>query len=75
MRRIGSLLTAALAALLIAGCALVGKPEPNAGVASAHPGLYLNEKGKVKAGRPSLNGELAAGIPGHPPCARRLPRG
>ncbi|XOZ32875.1 gamma-glutamyltransferase [Halomonadaceae bacterium KBTZ08] len=32
----------------------------------AHPQLYLNEEGKVKDGKPSLNGGLAAGIPGQP---------
>ncbi|MGM0434990.1 MAG: gamma-glutamyltransferase [Pseudomonadota bacterium] len=134
MGRIGSLFTAALAALLISGCALTGgEPEPNAGVASAHPmatkaglkvlgnggnavdaavataaalgvvepyssgiggggfwviqqangdsvvidareeapgqahpELYLNDDGEVKDGKPSLNGGLAAGIPGQP---------
>ncbi|MFO7786686.1 MAG: gamma-glutamyltransferase [Halospina sp.] len=134
MGRIGSLFTAALAALLISGCALTGgEPEPNAGVASAHPmatkaglkvlgnggnavdaavataaalgvvepyssgiggggfwviqrangdsvvidareeapgqahpELYLNDEGEVKDGKPSLNGGLAAGIPGQP---------
>ncbi len=133
MKRIGSLFMAALAALLIAGCALTGNPEPNAGVASAHPmatraglqalenggnavdaaiataaalgvvepyssgiggggfwviqkasgesvvvdareeapgeahpELYLNEDGEVREDKPSLNGALAAGIPGQP---------
>ncbi|WP_077529652.1 gamma-glutamyltransferase [Vreelandella utahensis] len=133
MRRIGSLFTAALAALLIAGCAHFGTPEPNAGVASAHPmateaglqalenggnavdaaiataaalgvvepyssgiggggfwviqqangesvvidareeapgeahpELYLNDEGEVREDKPSLNGALAAGIPGQP---------
>ncbi|MDX1588688.1 MAG: gamma-glutamyltransferase [Oleiphilaceae bacterium] len=32
----------------------------------AHPGLYLDEDGDVLAGNPSLNGPLAAGIPGQP---------
>lgn len=32
----------------------------------AHPALYLDDNGEVREGRPSLNGPLAAGIPGQP---------
>lgn len=139
MRHLVSLFTTALAALLIGGCALTGDPEPNAGVASAHPmatraglrvlenggnavdaavataaalgvvepyssgiggggfwviqqaggdttvidareeapgkahpKLYLNDEGNVKDGKPSLNGALAAGIPGQPAAFDRM---
>ena len=41
----------------------------------AHPDLYLDEDGEVLDGKPSLNGGLAAGIPGQPAALDRLPGG
>ena len=38
----------------------------------AHPDLYLNEDGEVQEGKPSLNGGLAAGIPGQPAALDRI---
>ena len=40
----------------------------------AHPELYLNDHGEVRAGKPSLNGALAAGIPGQPAALAHLSR-
>jgi|AntDeeMinimDraft_5_1070356.scaffolds.fasta_scaffold00004_100 gamma-glutamyltranspeptidase/glutathione hydrolase len=38
----------------------------------AHPDLYLDEDGEVLDGKPSLNGALAAGIPGQPAALDRI---
>ncbi|TDT40315.1 gamma-glutamyltransferase 1 [Halospina denitrificans] len=38
----------------------------------AHPDLYLDEDGEVLEGEPSLNGALAAGIPGQPAALDRI---
>lgn len=41
---------------------------------NAHPALYLDENGEVREGRPSLNGPLAAGIPGQPAALVHISR-
>lgn len=40
----------------------------------AHPELYLDDEGQVRDGKPSLNGALAAAIPGQPAALDRITR-
>ncbi|WP_228151179.1 gamma-glutamyltransferase [Tamilnaduibacter salinus] len=40
----------------------------------SHPDMYLNEAGEVRSDQPSLNGPLAAGIPGQPAAFAHINR-